>query len=166
MPYILLVLPLVSREWKNGSNGNYSCTPFLHSLLTKGKLCLTQAFVGRRIDACNSSTVSPTIFFFSGPCLVILHICVCVLCRPQLWLVHVDTVNSVCWWIFCFLGQRGPGNAPMALMPSSLDKNRWDRSLLPHVCIVSSEQDSLHGHTRISLACFAVRTCSLHQRCL
>ena len=30
-------LPLVSREWKNGSNGSYNCTPFLHSLLTKGK---------------------------------------------------------------------------------------------------------------------------------
>ena len=28
-------LPLVSREWKNGSK----CTPFLHSLLTKGKNC-------------------------------------------------------------------------------------------------------------------------------
>ena len=26
---------MVSREWKNGSN---NCTPFLHSLLTKGKL--------------------------------------------------------------------------------------------------------------------------------
>ena len=31
-------LPLVSREWKNGSNSSYNCTPFLHSLLTKGKL--------------------------------------------------------------------------------------------------------------------------------
>ena len=29
-------LPLVSREWKNGSNSCYNCTPFLHSLLTKG----------------------------------------------------------------------------------------------------------------------------------
>ena len=29
-------LPLVSREWKNG-NSSYNCTPFLHSLLTKGK---------------------------------------------------------------------------------------------------------------------------------
>ena len=29
-------LPLASREWKNGSNGSYNCTPFLHSLLTKG----------------------------------------------------------------------------------------------------------------------------------
>ena len=28
---------LVSREWKNGSNSSYNCTPFLHSLLTKGK---------------------------------------------------------------------------------------------------------------------------------
>ena len=32
-----LHLPLVSREWKNGSNSSYNCTPFLHSLLTKGK---------------------------------------------------------------------------------------------------------------------------------
>ena len=31
-------LPLVSREWKNGSNSSYNCTPFLYSLLTKGKL--------------------------------------------------------------------------------------------------------------------------------
>ena len=31
-----LFLPLVSREWKNGSNSSYNCTPFLHSLLTKG----------------------------------------------------------------------------------------------------------------------------------
>ena len=30
-------LPLVSREWKNGSSSSYNCTPFLHSLLTKGK---------------------------------------------------------------------------------------------------------------------------------
>ena len=33
-----LLLPLVSREWKNSSNSSYNCTPFLHSLLTKGKL--------------------------------------------------------------------------------------------------------------------------------
>ena len=32
-----LYLALVSREWKNGSTGSYNCTPFLHSLLTKGK---------------------------------------------------------------------------------------------------------------------------------
>ena len=25
------------REWKDGSNSSYNCTPFLHSLLTKGK---------------------------------------------------------------------------------------------------------------------------------
>ena len=36
-------LPLVSREWKNGSNSSYNCTPFLHSLLTKGKSCLDMA---------------------------------------------------------------------------------------------------------------------------
>ena len=30
-------LPLVSREWKNGSYSSYNCTPFLHSLLTKGE---------------------------------------------------------------------------------------------------------------------------------
>ena len=35
---LLLNLPLVSREWKNGSNSSYNnCTPFLHSLLTKGR---------------------------------------------------------------------------------------------------------------------------------
>ena len=34
---LLSYLPLVSRERKNGSNSSYSCTPFLHSLLTKGK---------------------------------------------------------------------------------------------------------------------------------
>ena len=31
-------LPLVSRGWRDGSNSSYNCTPFLHSLLTKGKL--------------------------------------------------------------------------------------------------------------------------------
>ena len=36
-PTVPLVLPLVGREWKNGSNSSYNCTPFLHSLLTKGK---------------------------------------------------------------------------------------------------------------------------------
>ena len=30
-----LNLPLASREWKNGRNSSYNCTPFLHSLLTK-----------------------------------------------------------------------------------------------------------------------------------
>ena len=33
-------LPLVSREWKTGSNSSYNCTPFLQSLLTKGKRSL------------------------------------------------------------------------------------------------------------------------------
>ena len=37
-PLAGLDLPLVSREWKNGSNSSYNCTPFLHSLLTKGRL--------------------------------------------------------------------------------------------------------------------------------
>ena len=32
-----LYLPLVRKEWKNGSNCSCNCTPFLHSLLTKGK---------------------------------------------------------------------------------------------------------------------------------
>ena len=32
-----LNLPLVSREWKNGSYSSYDCTPFLRSLLTKGQ---------------------------------------------------------------------------------------------------------------------------------
>ena len=31
-------LPLVSREWKNGSNSSHNCTPFLHFLLTKAKM--------------------------------------------------------------------------------------------------------------------------------
>ena len=34
---IRVCLPLVSREWKNGRNSSYNCTPVLHSLLTKGK---------------------------------------------------------------------------------------------------------------------------------
>ena len=33
----IFFLSLVSREWKNGSNSSYNSTPFLHSLLTKGK---------------------------------------------------------------------------------------------------------------------------------
>ena len=33
----LIFIPLVSREWKNGSNCSYKCVPFLHSLLTKGR---------------------------------------------------------------------------------------------------------------------------------
>ena len=37
-------LPLVSREWKNGGSSN-NCTPFLHSLLTKGKIRV-QRFMG------------------------------------------------------------------------------------------------------------------------
>ena len=32
-----VLLPLASREWKNGSSSSCNCTPFLHSLLTKGK---------------------------------------------------------------------------------------------------------------------------------
>ena len=31
---------MVSREWKNGSNSSYNCTPFLHSLLTKPKVSI------------------------------------------------------------------------------------------------------------------------------
>ena len=31
-----LGISLVGREWKNGSHSSYKCTPFLHSLLTKG----------------------------------------------------------------------------------------------------------------------------------
>ena len=27
----------MSRDWKNGSRSSYNCTPFLHSLRTKGK---------------------------------------------------------------------------------------------------------------------------------
>ena len=33
----MVYLPLVSREWKKGSNSGYNCAPFLHSLPTKGK---------------------------------------------------------------------------------------------------------------------------------
>ena len=39
-PKTLNYLPFVSREWKNGSNSSYDCTPFLHSLLAKGKTAL------------------------------------------------------------------------------------------------------------------------------
>ena len=38
-------LPLVSREWKTGSNSSYNCTPFLQSLLTKGKVEALRFFV-------------------------------------------------------------------------------------------------------------------------
>ena len=37
VPPFTIYLPLVGREWKNGSNSSYNCTPFLHSLLTTGK---------------------------------------------------------------------------------------------------------------------------------
>ena len=37
---IIINLPLFGREWMNSSNSSYNCTPFLHSLLTKGKLRL------------------------------------------------------------------------------------------------------------------------------
>ena len=45
-------LPLVSREWKTGSNSSYNCTPFLHSLLTKGKL---------RVSGCRDQGFGPLI---------------------------------------------------------------------------------------------------------
>ena len=35
-PVLSNYLASVSREWKNGSNSSYNCTPFLHSLLTEG----------------------------------------------------------------------------------------------------------------------------------
>ena len=38
------LLPLVSREWKNGRNSSFNCTPFLHSLLTKGRFYLSGFF--------------------------------------------------------------------------------------------------------------------------
>ena len=41
-------LPLVIREWKNGGSSSYNCTPFIHSLLTKGKF---RAFRGLKIRA-------------------------------------------------------------------------------------------------------------------
>ena len=41
-------LPLVSREWRNGSNSSYNSTPFLHSPLTKGKMrCLARKLLER-----------------------------------------------------------------------------------------------------------------------
>ena len=49
-PCSLLYLPLVSRGWKNGSNSSYSCTPFLHSLITKGKLLLCSLLWGFRVE--------------------------------------------------------------------------------------------------------------------
>ena len=53
MPHCLgsLYLPLVSREWRNGSNSSYNCTPFFHSLLTKGRcrgLCFPKLNSPRR----------------------------------------------------------------------------------------------------------------------
>ena len=51
----MVYLPLVSREWKNGSNSSYNCTPFLHSLLTKGKfrgLRFGLRGLGCRLRAC------------------------------------------------------------------------------------------------------------------
>ena len=50
-PYIVgfgvrVYLPLVSRGWKRGSNSSYTCTPFLHSLLTKGRLRRCRVFGG------------------------------------------------------------------------------------------------------------------------
>ena len=50
-----LGLPLVSREWKNGSNSSYNWTPFLHSLLAKGKLGLSASDV---LGGCGSFTVA------------------------------------------------------------------------------------------------------------
>ena len=35
--------PRPSREWKNGSNSSHNCTPFLHSLPTKGKTIIQAA---------------------------------------------------------------------------------------------------------------------------
>ena len=55
-------LPLVSREWKNGSNSSYNCIPFLHSLLTKGKIAgFTKEATGTRLR-----TVAQGILFSSG----------------------------------------------------------------------------------------------------
>ena len=43
-------LPLASREWKNGSNSSCNCTPFLHSLLTKGKTGAGRNFDGLTLN--------------------------------------------------------------------------------------------------------------------
>ena len=45
-----LCLASVSREWKNGSNSSYNCTPFLHSLLTKGAYGSAPGSVSTRIE--------------------------------------------------------------------------------------------------------------------
>ena len=53
-------LPLVSREWKNGSNKSYNCTSLLHSLLTKGKFkVFVEWFLG--LGFWQSPTWKPTI---------------------------------------------------------------------------------------------------------
>ena len=46
VPIRYQVLPLASREWKNGSDSSYNCTPFLHSLLAKGKVTYGLYWVG------------------------------------------------------------------------------------------------------------------------
>ena len=48
---------LVSREWKNGSNGSYNCTPFLHSLLTKGK-CLQESVENKNLSLVSRLAIS------------------------------------------------------------------------------------------------------------
>ena len=53
-PKLCLNLPLVSREWKNGSNSSYNCTPFLHSLLTKGKLNQASHTLDTRAQICQT----------------------------------------------------------------------------------------------------------------
>ena len=45
VPIRYQVLPLASREWKNGSDSSYNCTPFLHSLLTKGNIRSPEALM-------------------------------------------------------------------------------------------------------------------------
>ena len=47
-------LPLVSREWKNGSNSSYNCTPFPHSLLTKA---LHMSDFGAQVRAANPGSM-------------------------------------------------------------------------------------------------------------
>ena len=75
-------LPLISREWKNGSNSSYNCTPFLHSLLTKGKfrgrllMCLLRVCLQLclMLFYCQFAVLFDSVFFVS----VSTFVCFCV----------------------------------------------------------------------------------------
>ena len=69
---LLSNLPLVSREWENGSNSSYNSTPFLHSLLTKDKTQGLQLLQTRGVgvwahrDAARGICMTSTSFGFKG----------------------------------------------------------------------------------------------------